>query len=425
MSGSIVVSVLDALYVKTHRPFTIVETGTLRDAEPEPNYLSEERSTLAIAQWIESTGDPHVLHSIDLSEEHIVRSKAVLAAHKLEHLVQFHQGHSDDVLNTLKFPVDFAFLDSDTDPLVILSEYSIVKQRMREPGIILIDDVFKENIGVNKGRLALPVAANEGRKYWGIRKQVAGIAFGDIAEQVLESQSHMDWNGQRAAVSLTFDDGLPVQIEHAIPELDARDIKGTFFVIQNSMYDTEFRRDTWLAAIANGHEIGSHSVNHRKPSEISVEESRRDVIDSKRFLQDKLGTDIVSYAYPYTHVTDANLAAARKTYLQARGGRAARADRYIVQGDGVNMHNTPCLHVGPGALHEVPGWIETALERGAWLTLMFHGIGPDESNWDNISTPDFIHILDMLNVARQRGLWVAPYGVVAKSLRFQNARKNG
>ncbi len=37
-------------------------------------------------------------------------------------------------------------------------------------------------------------------------------------------------NGAKGAVSLTYDDGLTSQLDHAVPQLDARGLKATFFL---------------------------------------------------------------------------------------------------------------------------------------------------------------------------------------------------
>ena len=40
----------------------------------------------------------------------------------------------------------------------------------------------------------------------------------------------MPWNGHTGAVSFTYDDARPSQIPNLLPQLDALDIKATFFI---------------------------------------------------------------------------------------------------------------------------------------------------------------------------------------------------
>lgn len=227
------------------------------------------------------------------------------------------------------------------------------------------------------------------------------------------------WNGHNGAISLTFDDGLPCQIGYALPAMDERGIPGTFFLIKNSPYDKEFRRETWLRAIEYGHEVGSHSVNHRKAAELTPREAIDECVGSRNFLESELGAPINSFCYPYTDAPQHLQSAVRQTYKQARGGRGARHDHHIVSGDGVNLYNMPCEHVGGTSWPDIDKWVAEALRRKAWVTLMFHGVGPDETQWDNISALRFKYVLDVIAEARDNsGLWVGTFGDVAENLRL-------
>ena len=70
----------------------------------------------------------------------------------------------------------------------------------------------------------------------------------------------LPWAGFRAAVSYTFDDSQPSQIEHW-PALAATGARMTFYVNSSGKGNAGYA-STWLDAIAQGHEIGNHTVNH-------------------------------------------------------------------------------------------------------------------------------------------------------------------
>ena len=230
----------------------------------------------------------------------------------------------------------------------------------------------------------------------------------------------MTWKGHRAAISLTFDDGLPVQIQHALPVLNVWDIPSTFFLIVNSPYDTEFRTSDWQAAIKHGHEIGSHGMNHKKAAELNNLSAQQEVSESKKFLEYKLGVAIDSFCYPYTDAPPNVQNPVRQIYKQARGGRVARKDKIIERGTKINLHNVPCVHVNDGAFEDnvVFTWIDACLERRGWLSFMFHGVGPDPTQWDNVNPDNFIAFVKYLKQAQDnRGLWLAPFGAVAEEYR--------
>lgn len=223
------------------------------------------------------------------------------------------------------------------------------------------------------------------------------------------------WNGRKAAVSLTFDDFLPSQIDNAIPLLNQAGLPGTFFVIVNSEYDTEFRASVMMEAIAHGHEIGSHTVNHRKAASLSPEEADFEVKYSKDYIENAISAPVRSFCYPYTDAPPHLQGPVSRLYRQARGGRVAREDKFVQPGDGVNLMNVPALHVGPSPIYQGwhHRWVEDVLSKEAWLTLMFHGVGKP-GDWDNISNTQFAYLLEML---KARDIWVATFADAAEWLR--------
>ena len=77
------------------------------------------------------------------------------------------------------------------------------------------------------------------------------------------------WQGFReAAITYTFDDWTPKQHSVAIPILNEFDFDATFFpVISWSPNWTNLN-----SAVATGHEVGSHTVNHSDLSGLTAEQ---------------------------------------------------------------------------------------------------------------------------------------------------------
>jgi peptidoglycan/xylan/chitin deacetylase (PgdA/CDA1 family) len=224
----------------------------------------------------------------------------------------------------------------------------------------------------------------------------------------------MRWNGYKAALSLTFDDGLACQLKHAIPAMDARGIKGTFFLPTDAR-EYPIYPVAWRRVADNGHEIGSHSATHRKAAVLSEMECQREAVSSKRYIREALEVPCDSFCYPYTDAPEKLQREVRRFYKQARGGRVARLDKYITKGDGVNLHNVPCFHVNGGCIEnaEHMDWIYEAIEREAWIVLMLHGVG-EVGQWDNVPMPEFEQLCSDLFQARiLKQVWTAPFGTVA------------
>src|ERR1700676_102318 len=72
--------------------------------------------------------------------------------------------------------------------------------------------------------------------------------------------SAFSWpNGQRAAVSLCWDDARPSSVEVGVPILNRHGIKGTFYALPRNMTG---RLKKWREAAVQGHEIGNHTIKH-------------------------------------------------------------------------------------------------------------------------------------------------------------------
>ena len=103
-------------------------------------------------------------------------------------------------------------------------------------------------------------------------------------------------------IAMTFDDGPhPVHTPRLLDILKRRNIKATFFVV-----GTNARRYPQLIRrmIAEGHEIGNHTVNHKYLSRISVEEARAEVLGCERAIVAACGVKPRILRPPGGHIND-------------------------------------------------------------------------------------------------------------------------
>lgn len=99
-------------------------------------------------------------------------------------------------------------------------------------------------------------------------------------------------------VVLTFDDGYLDVYQNAYPILQQYGYVATFFIIANTV-DTAGNLNTrkLQKLIASGWEIGSHSMTH---TDLTSESNwEYEIINSKKVLEEKLATNIYTFAYPY------------------------------------------------------------------------------------------------------------------------------
>jgi peptidoglycan/xylan/chitin deacetylase (PgdA/CDA1 family) len=120
-------------------------------------------------------------------------------------------------------------------------------------------------------------------------------------------------SGARYA-AVTFDDGYQDNIDNALPELTQRKIPATFFVVTEALGSTP----SWTRCSADPArqepimtaeqieklpsdlvQIGSHTRTHRMLTQLSEEEARRELSESRRRLSEITHSDVKLFCFPY------------------------------------------------------------------------------------------------------------------------------
>lgn len=246
-----------------------------------------------------------------------------------------------------------------------------------------------------------------------------------------ESRSGFAWpDGRKAAVSLSYDDALDSQLDHAIPALDRHRLKGTFYLVAAND-PVRLRMDEWRAAARNGHELGNHTLFHQ----CSAKGQGREWVQPQRDLDD------VTVAQMREQVVLAN------TFLQALDGRSdgrtftapcgdvmARDGNYIdavadlfvgiklVGGDVV----PDMLALDPSAVPvatpsgvtgaQLIAMVEEAGRKGTMVNFTFHGIGGDHLSTSSEAHEELLAYLD----AHRDEYWTATF---LEQMRWVRARQ--
>lgn len=124
------------------------------------------------------------------------------------------------------------------------------------------------------------------------------------------------FDNNKKYIILTFDDGYVDNYELAFPILKEFGFKATIFLMASSNCNEWDIRDSnekefplmtkeMIKEMQDyGIEFGAHTFNHPKINKISNEEIEMQVIECKKVLEDKIGKDIITFAYPYGILND-------------------------------------------------------------------------------------------------------------------------
>ena len=124
-------------------------------------------------------------------------------------------------------------------------------------------------------------------------------------------------NGNSCRVAITFDDGYLDNLEVAAPTLSELGLPFTVFVTSEFVRSGKagFLSPTALRTLAAlpGAQIGAHGANHVALTQCDDTTLRNELTSSRSYLEDVLGCEVRTLAYPYgaadRRVRDAALAA--------------------------------------------------------------------------------------------------------------------
>jgi len=228
--------------------------------------------------------------------------------------------------------------------------------------------------------------------------------------------------GKKAALSLSFDDARESQVLSGTALLDSYGIKATFFVVPSSV---EKRLEGWKKAVANGHEIGNHSVNHpcsgnfywsrnNALEDYTLKRMKAELAECNKRVEALLGIKPEVFAYPcgqkYVGTgrrTKSYVPLVSKMFLLGRGWRDEAANDPVhcnfFQLTGVEMDNKD--------FNEILPLLQEATKKGQWLLLAGHEMADSGEQTTRLAmlTELAKYVQDPAN-----GIWIAPVGTVAR-----------
>ena len=265
--------------------------------------------------------------------------------------------------------------------------------------------------------LAAVAVAGCGRQCLQEKQKSKKYAYTRIAQA---GRSSFTWPaGKRAAVSLTFDDARPSEIDNGLEILDRYGVKGTFYVLPAGV---EKRLAGWKRAVAVGHEIGNHSLTHpcsgnylwvRNPLEDqTLETIEAELEQANVVIEQLLGVRPTTFGYPCgqafvgrgTEIKSYVPVVARKFAVGRNSGDTCFNDPLYC-----DLAQVYCMALDYLDIGQAIDLLQRASENGQWLILVGHEVAESGSQTIRTATLDAVcrYAADPAN-----GLWIDRVDVI-------------
>jgi len=247
-------------------------------------------------------------------------------------------------------------------------------------------------------------------------------------------------HGRRCAVSLTYDDALPLHYKYVGPALEGHGLRGTFYLkiagdpMQNSA--------PWRELSTRGHELGNHTLFHpcrryppgrhpwldkafdlrdytprRLQLELRVANAFLHLLDGKneRTFACTCFDTFIGRRWKRRHIRDL----ISDDFIAARG---ARSDHTTIVSPSLDLLNLGSYLADGRTFSDLRDEVCATQEQGGWLILVIHGIGPGTHS---LFVETDVHEQLLSWLASQRQIWVKPLIEVANWVReWQQGRRS-
>jgi peptidoglycan/xylan/chitin deacetylase (PgdA/CDA1 family) len=218
-----------------------------------------------------------------------------------------------------------------------------------------------------------------------------------------------------AAVSIVFDDNSSNQFEIAEPMMNARGIRGTFFVVPDWSLTVW---DSIQSASRHGHEIGSHTMTHPNMSALGDSDlaaAEKELRDSRDTIEHRLpGTKCLTFAWPFNRYSPKVEKIAAKYYISARQGEGTF--EVSSPNDFYAIRSIPFTDTAD----QMNRFLDDAIRKKRWFIELLHRVHPDPYTLTYTNDDSLRIHLDYL-VAKRDSAWIAPYGEVIRYIKERDS----
>ena len=220
--------------------------------------------------------------------------------------------------------------------------------------------------------------------------------------------------GKKMGLSLTFDDARLSQVDKGIPLLDKYGIKATFYLSPDNMKQ---RLEGWEKAIANGHDIGNHTLLHpcsgnfawsrdHALEDYTLEEMSRELDSASNLINRMLGIQPVSFAYPCGQ-TFIGRGSTTKSYVPLISAKFETGRGWLSEGPNdpafCDLSQLTGMELDGKSFEQIMSLIEEAKSKGQWLIFAGHEMNEGGAQTSLLTTIEAIckYASDPAN-----GIWI-------------------
>ncbi|UPO96400.1 polysaccharide deacetylase family protein [Cetobacterium somerae] len=215
-----------------------------------------------------------------------------------------------DDLKTLRERVIEEFsIESIVENIEKIYQREIVKKKKYEMPVIMYHRVIKDESEKGVHGTYVTVEQFEEQMKYLKKKGYETVTFKDL----LNNRYKQRFDKDKKWIMLTFDDGYKDNYENAFPILKKYQFKGIIYVLDGIEYNkwdvdnpgnpekrfTLMNQDELLEMQNYGIEFGGHTSTHPRLAELSTEQVKSEIINSKSNIEKIIGRELLSFAYPY------------------------------------------------------------------------------------------------------------------------------
>ena len=256
-------------------------------------------------------------------------------------------------------------------------------------------------------------------------------ALGLFATLAAEAAPFVWPDGAQAAVTLGYDDALDSQLDHAIPALNKRGLRGSFYIPINGP-TFPARQNEWRAAAAAGHELGNHSLfhgcsakgpgrawvlPHRDLDKQTPAQVQEQILAANTWLQSLDGKTKRTFTPPCIDTKAGGLDFVKALQPHFVAYRAANP-AMVTDTTALDPYAMPVYFVEGWTGDQLIALVEKAAAQRAVVSLLFHGVGAEHLS---VTREAHDQLLDHLAKNKAR-LWTDTMVNVMENARAQAGR---